>query len=105
MVSGIFTLEVMMPHFMGFLLGVGSPVLSFLAAGFFLRGAPRWRRFGSWLLLGSPLTLLLIILYFLTFEPSASGANDGVAGLTQRLLVVEVHAWFVAMGWLALRRS
>ncbi len=25
--------------------------------------------------------------------------------LTQRVLVLEVHAWFVAMGWLAFRRS
>jgi hypothetical protein len=27
----------------------------------------------------------------------------GVAGLTQRMLGVEVHAWFVAVGWLAFR--
>lgn len=104
-VDGIFNLEAMMPHFMGFLLGVGSPILSFPVAGFLLRGIPRWRRFGSWLLLGGPLTLLLLILFFLTFEPSVSGASEGVAGLTQRLLAVEVQAWFVAMGWLAFRRS
>jgi len=28
-----------------------------------------------------------------------------VAGLTERILAVEVQAWFVAMGWLAFRRS
>jgi protein-disulfide isomerase len=34
----------------------------------------------------------------------AADIGLGVAGLTQRLLTVEVLAWFVAMGWLAFRR-
>jgi hypothetical protein len=38
-------------------MGAATPVLSFLVVGFSLRRIPRWRRFGSWLLLGSPLTL------------------------------------------------
>jgi hypothetical protein len=102
-VDGIFTLEVVLAHLIGFLLAVGTPVLSFLAAGLFLRGIPRWRRFGTWLLLGSPLTLLLVVLFFRTFVPTAAGVQQGVAGLVQRVLVVEVLAWFVAMGWLAFR--
>jgi hypothetical protein len=85
-------------------LATGTPVLSFLAAGFFLRGMPRWRRFGTWLLLGSPLTLLLVVLFLLTFDQAAIVAGDGVAGLTQCILAVEVLAWFVALGWLAFRR-
>jgi hypothetical membrane protein len=100
-IAGIFTLEDPLPHLIGFLLATGTPVLSFLAAGFFLRGIPRWRRFGTWLLVGSPLTLLLVVLFFLTFDQAAIVAGDGVAGLTQRILAVEVLAWFVAMGWLA----
>ncbi len=81
-----------------------TEALSFLAAGFFLRGIPRWRRFGTWLLLGSPLTLLLVVLFFLTFDQATIVAGHGVAGLTQRILALEVLAWFVAMGWLAFRR-
>ncbi len=104
-VAGIFTLEAVLPHLIGFLLAVATPVVSFLAAGWFLRGISRWRRFGNWLLLGSPLTLVLVVLFFWTFDPAAAGAGLGVAGLTQRVLGVEVHAWFVAMGWLAFRRS
>jgi hypothetical protein len=46
----------------------------------------------------------LLLLYFMTFSPTAEGARTGVAGLTERILVVEVLAWFVAMGWLAFRR-
>ena len=82
-----------------------TPVVSFLVAGFFFRGLPDWRWFGSWLLLGSPLTLLLLILYITTFNQATVAAGQGVAGLTERILLVEVQAWFVAMGWLAFRRS
>ena len=104
-VDGIFTLEAFFPHLIGFLLGAGTPVLSFLLAGFSLRRVPRWRRFGSWLLLGSPLTLALLVLYFMTFSPTAAGARTGVAGLTERVLVIEIYAWFVALGWKAFQQS
>jgi hypothetical membrane protein len=104
-VAGVFTLEAVMPHLLGFLLATGTPVASFLTTGRFLRGIPGWRRFGTWLLLGSPLTLVLLVGFFLTFDPAAAGANVGMAGLVQRMLAVEVHAWFAAMGWLAYRRS
>lgn len=104
-VDGLFTLESFWLHMAGFLLGTGTLVLSFLVTGLFLRRVPRWRQFGNWLLLGSPLTLALLILSFATFDQAAAAAGIGVAGLTQRILVVEAHAWFVAMGWLAFRRS
>lgn len=104
-VAGVFTLEAVLPHLLGFLLATGTPVVSFLATGAFLRGIPGWRRFGTWLLLGSPLTLVLLVGFFLTFDPAAAGANMGMAGLVQRVLALEVHAWFMAMGWLAYRRS
>ena len=103
-VAGIFTFEAVFAHLIGFLLAVATPVVSFLAAGWFLRGIPGWRRFGTWLLLGSPLTLLLVVLFFLTFDQATTAAGHGVAGLTQRILALEVLAWFVAMGWLAFRR-
>jgi hypothetical protein len=49
--------------------------------------------------------LLLLILYFVTFTPTADGAEHGIAGLVQRIGVVEMHIWFVAMGWLAWRHG
>jgi hypothetical protein len=104
-VDGIFTLESFLPHMVGFLLGVASPVLSFVVIGLLLRRVQCWRRFGSWLLLASPLTLVLLVLFFLTFSPTVAGTQTGVAGLTERILAVEVQAWFVVMGWLAFRRS
>jgi hypothetical protein len=104
-VDGIFTLESFLPHMVGFLLGIASPVLSFMVIGLLLRRVQRWRRFGSWLLLASPLTLVLLVLFFLTFSPTMAGTQTGVAGLTERILAVEVQAWFVALGWLAFRHS
>ena len=101
----VFTLESFFLHMTGFILGCGTPVLSFLATGFFLRGIARWRRFGTWLLLGSPITLILLVLFFLTFHYDTMSAGLGVAGLTERILVIEVQAWYMAMGWLAFRRS
>lgn len=102
---GVFNLEAVMPHMLGFLLAVGMPVVSFLVAGRFFRRVPGWRRFGTWMmLLGSPLTLLLLAAFFATFQPTADGAEHGVAGLVQRIGVLQVQAWFVVMGWLAYRR-
>lgn len=103
--DGLFTLESFFPHFVGAALGFGSPIVSFVVCGLVLRGVSSWRRFANWLLLGSPLTLALTVLYFSTFTPTAEGARTGVAGLTERVLVLEVLAWFVALGWLAFRRS
>jgi hypothetical protein len=81
------------------------PVLSFLVTGLVLRRAPRWRRFGTRLLVASPLTLALLAVTQATFDQAAVAAGQGVAGLTERLLAVEVLAWFAALGWRAFRRS
>lgn len=103
--DGFFTLESRSPHYVGALLGFGSPALTFVIAGLLLRRVPRWRRFAIGLLVAGPLTLALLVLYFLTFSPTAAGAEHGVAGLTERLVVTESLAWFVALGWLAFRRQ
>jgi hypothetical membrane protein len=102
---GIFTFEAVMPHTLGFALAAGTPVIAFLIAGHYLRGIPQWRRFGTWLLLGSPLTLILLVTFFATFEPTIDGAEHGIAGLVQRLLVLQILGWFVAMGTLAYLRA
>lgn len=104
-IDGIFTLQSFFPHFVGFGLGCGTPVLSFLVTGFLLRRVPSFRRFGNWLMLGSPLTLVLLVLSQATFNQATIVAGQGVAGLTERILIVEVSFWFMALGWLAFRRS
>ncbi len=103
-IGGIFTLESFMPHMLGFLLGTVTPVVGFVVAGLAMRRIPRWRTFGGWLLVGSPLTLALAILSLATFSQGAVMAGQGVAGLTERILSIELSAWFVTLAWLAFRR-
>lgn len=101
--DGLFDLEAMMLHSFGFFLATGTPVVSFLVTGSYLRRIPRWRRFGTALLIGSPLTLALLVAFSLAFTPTVEGMMHGVSGLVQRLLVIEVLAWPAAMGYHAWR--
>jgi uncharacterized protein DUF998 len=103
--AGLFNLESPMLHYVGALLGLGSPVLSFLLTGLILRGSAGWRRLGTGLLLVSPISLVLLVVFFATFDQATTAANQGIAGLTQRVLVLEEFAWFVALGWFAYKRS
>jgi hypothetical protein len=102
--DGVFTLEHFFLHFIGFGLALTS-VVGFPVIGFVLRRIPGWRGFGSCLIAAGPVTLALTVLYFATFTPTIEGIQQGVAGLTERILVVELQAWYVAIGWLAFRRG
>ena len=104
-IIGLFTLETPVMHLFGAMLVLAAPVISFLITGLLLRRLPGWHRFGNGLLFAAPLTLVLFVVYNLSFNQAAVAAGHGVAGLTQRLLFVEILAWFVAMGWLAYRRA
>jgi hypothetical protein len=103
-VDGVFTLESFFFHFVGFGLAL-TAVVGFPITGFVLRRVPGWRGLGSWLIVAGPVTLGLTVLYFATFTPTVEGIQHGVAGLTERILVVELQAWYVALGWLAFRRG
>jgi hypothetical protein len=102
---GLFTLESIMLHLVGFLLAVGSPVPGFLVAGLVLRGIPSWKQFSRWLFLGSILTAILVVLFFQMFSPTEAGNGVGIAGLIQRMLTIEIHSLIAALGWRSFRRS
>ena len=104
-IIGLFTLETPVRHLAGAMLVLATPVASFLVTGLHLRGVPGWHRFGNRLLLASPITLVLFIVYNASFSQAAVAAGHGVAGLTQRVLFVEILGWFVAMGWLVYRQA
>jgi hypothetical protein len=103
-IDGVFTLEHFFLHFVGFGLAL-TTVVGFPVVGYLLRQIPSWRGFGSWLIVAGPVTLALTVLYFATFTPTVEGVQHGVAGLTERILVLELQAWYVAIGWLAFNRS
>jgi hypothetical protein len=103
-IDGIFTFENFLPHFVGFGLAL-TTIAGFPVVGFLLRRIPSWRNFGTWLVAAGPLTLALTVLYFMTFTPTVEGIQHGVAGLTERLLVLELDAWYVAIGWLVISKG
>jgi hypothetical protein len=102
-IDGIFTLEHFFLHFLGFGLAL-TTIVGFPIVGYLLRRVPGWRGFVSWLIAAGPVTLALTVLYFVTFTPTIEGIQHGVAGLTERILVLEMQAWYAAIGWLAFRR-
>jgi len=102
-IDGIFTLESFPMHFFGFLLGIGMLLVGFVVVGRTLRRIPQWRTIGQWLIWASPLTLALTILHFATFD--YRNVATGIAGLTERFLLIEVFMWFVILGWKAFHGS
>lgn len=99
-IDGLFTLESIMVHTLGFTLAL-SPIVTFLLFRRELLRIPRYERFARWLRVASIATLLLAVLHFATFNPEAAGEGSGVAGLTQRVLIVQLQAWIVALAWLS----
>ncbi len=104
-VDGIFTLESFMPHMIGFLLGAVTPLIGFAIVGKTLRRTKHWRTLGTWLLVASPLTLVLLVLTLSTFSITAIAAGQGVAGLLERILVLEISVWISILSWMVFRYS
>jgi hypothetical membrane protein len=100
-IDGLFTLEAMMMHLGGFLLAFASLIVGYFLVGRAMKRLPPWRRLGRLVQLASPLTLILLVLYFATFSPTAEGARMGIAGLTERILVVGALLPLLALGWRA----
>jgi hypothetical protein len=96
-VCGIFDLESMAMHSLGFLLAVGSPSVGLLLAGTALRHTRR--RLGVGLIGTGLASLVLFALFLGTFDAEAAGAGHGVAGLVQRLLVTLVLGAVSVICW------
>ncbi len=103
--AGIFTMDHLALHNVGAQLAMSTPIISFLIVGLLMRRSPSWRRFGAWMLLGSPLALALLIGFTMSVPLAQlqTGAGGGSFGLWQRALAIKVQAWFVALGWRAFR--
>ncbi len=97
-VVGLFNLESMLMHAAGFGLVI-STVVGFPVMGRLLRQVPEWRSWGRALMAAGPVALVLAVWYFAAFDPIAAGRGEGVAGLSQRVLVSWILAWYVGLGW------
>jgi hypothetical protein len=102
--DGLFTFQTFFMHFIGFGLAL-TTVATFPLVGVLLRRVPGWRSVGTGLIVAGPLTAALVALYFATFTPTVQGIQTGIAGLTERLLVLEIQAWYVALGWIAFKKG
>jgi len=103
--AGVFTMDAMGLHIAGAQVGCGSPIIVLPIAGLLLRRAPSWRRFGTWMLLGGPLTIALTVGFMQSVPLSAMATGGGTFGLWQRALFLEIQAWYVAIAWVALREQ
>ena len=102
---GIFTIEYPLVHLACFVLFVLTPFVSFPVAVRFLRRVPGWRRFSTALLVAVPVTVAMLAWFFLSYDQAAITVGQGISGIPERLLLIEVQAWFVALGWLGYRRA
>jgi len=100
-VDGIFTLESVMLHLLGFLLAIPVPAVGFVLLGIALR---RTRLFPV-LIAGAVATIALFTLFMATFDPYSAGDNSGMSGLIQRVLVTVALGVVVTTTGAALRAT
>ena len=101
---GIFDLEAIMLHTLGFVLAAGVSSIGFSLAGRALRGSSH-RALSAWLQLAGPAGLVGVIAFMMTFDAVDAGRNVGYAGLVQRVLVTVVMALVSAIGLSGRRRT
>lgn len=92
---GAFDLESILMHSLGFLLAVALPSVGFALLGLTLRTGDRAA--STWLFVAAALGLVLFATFMAIFDPTRAGENSGVAGLTQRVLVVVVTGTIAAV--------
>jgi hypothetical membrane protein len=78
--------------------------LGFLATGLLLRGDPAWRGWAVYSLLASLATVALVALTFYTYAPSVPPVAR-LGGHMERVVFLEILAWYVAFGWRLFGRS
>ncbi len=80
------------------LLLIGS-VVGFLLVGLQVRRVAAWRGYGIYSLLASASLVVLFPLMNLTFDPTSPLAALRLGGLAERIVVVDLLAWYVVTGW------
>jgi hypothetical membrane protein len=80
------------------MLAVGS-VVGFAVVGWKLRADRRWRRLSTYSMIAAPATLALIAIMFWVFTPGTALAPRRLGGLMERVLFIEILAWYVVFGW------
>ncbi len=100
---GVFTLESMEMHALGFLF-VLAPIAGFWIIGRRVSLHPELRT-AAWALsrIAAPASIVLVAAFFASFDPGAAGEGGGIAGLTQRALILHLQVWLATLIVLAWR--
>ena len=102
---GLFTLESMDLHSLGFL-GVLAPIVGFVVLGRRMARQPALATLGRILVrVAAPLSVVLLVAFFASFNPEAAGEGRGIAGLTQRALIVYIQVWIGVVVIAAVRHA
>jgi hypothetical protein len=80
------------------LITVGS-VAGFFIVGLKLRRDSRWRGLSAYSMIAGPGTLVVIAAMDWTWTPGTPTAPLRLGGLMERVLFVEILAWYVVFGW------
>ena len=100
-VDGVFTLESVMLHLVGFLFAATIPAIGFVLGGIALRRSRP--RVATLLGVAGVTALVLFAVFQVIFDPYSAGDNAGVAGLVQRALATVVVGTIGALGVIAAR--
>ena len=101
-ICGIFTLESILLHTLGFLLAAALPGIGFMVGARALRGTAH-RGLAAWLWFAGPATLAGVAGYMATFDAVDAGLNVGVAGLVERILLLVLMGSIAAIGLTGVR--
>jgi hypothetical membrane protein len=101
-IAGIFTeapTTLAIHWLVGANLGLFVPVVAFLFVGLVLRRDTQWHRWGTSLLIASLLTLVLLAIMAWVFTPGTLLASMRLGGLMERVVLIEIEVWYMALGW------
>jgi hypothetical protein len=96
---GIFNLESILVHTLGFVIATALPGAGFIVAARALR-TTAYHRQAVWLWIAGPVSFAGLVAFMATFNATDAGDNVGVAGLIQRVLVTVVLIPITAIGWI-----
>jgi hypothetical membrane protein len=92
-------------HSLATIIALVSMMSAFLVIGLGLLRSSQWRAWGTYSLAAALVTLLLVAVEFWAFTPGTPLAPAQVGVLLERVLSVEMLAWYVVFGWRLFVRS
>lgn len=87
-------------HSMATVVGISSRLLAMVTVGVGLLATKNLRGWGVYSLLTAFLTLALGVVEFSVFNPASPLASAHIGGLAERIFVIEVESWYIALGLL-----